>query len=105
MQSAVKIKQQGYCKFISLNKGLTGAHVHAEGALGDPRPSEADGDGVGAGLGGLVCAAVGAVALVLHHHLHHVLPALRVSDHGRHVPCTGPCSETSAVSLIPQSLL
>lgn len=43
------------------------------------------------GLGGPVGAAVGAVTFVLHHHLHAVLAALRVSDHGRHITCTGSC--------------
>lgn len=68
---------------------LTRSHVHTEGALGDHHPSEGDGNCVWAGLNGPVGAAIHAVAFILHHHLHGVLAALRVSDHGRHISGTG----------------
>lgn len=74
-----------------VDQQLTWSHVHAEGALGDPHPSEGDGDHVGAHLCGTVGAAVRVVTFVLHHHLHRVLAALRVTDHGRHVPGAGSC--------------
>lgn len=70
---------------------LTRPHVDDKGALGDSDPAERDGDRVRAGLGRPVGAAVHAVALVLHHHLHAVLTSLWVSDHGGHVSCTGSC--------------
>lgn len=68
---------------------LTRPHIDHEGALGDSHPSEGDSNSVRAGLGGPVGAAVRAVALILHHHLHAVVTALWVSDQGRHVSCTG----------------
>lgn len=70
-------------------KQLTRPYVHIKGALGDSHPSKGDGDNVRARLGGPVSAAICAVAFIFHHDLHAVLAALRVSDHGRHVSCTG----------------
>lgn len=70
-------------------KRLTRSHFHTEWTLGDSHPSKGHGDRVWTGLSGPVGAAVGAVTLVLHHDLHTVLAALRVSDHGRHVSRTG----------------
>lgn len=74
-------------------KQLTRPHVHTEGALRDPHPSEGDSNHVRAGLCGPVGAAIYAVAFILHHHLHAVLAALRISDHGGHISCTGSCRE------------
>lgn len=74
---------------VAKAKRLTGPHVYAEGALGDPHPSEGDANCVRSGLGGPVGAAVHAVALILHHYLHTVLAAVGVSDHDRHVSRTG----------------
>lgn len=82
------------------NNVLTGAHVHTEGALWDSNASEGDCDCVRATLRGSVSAAVHAVAFILHHHLHSVLPALRIFDHGCHVSCTGTYSDDFLISML-----
>lgn len=78
-------------KSVKLLEKLTRCYVHIKGALGDPNASKCDGDEVLADLSGPVGAAIDAFAFVFHHHLHAVLAALRVSDHGRHFSCTGSC--------------
>lgn len=69
-------------------KALTRSDIHTERTLGDGHASKGDGHGVSPSLGGPVGAAVNAVTFVLHHDLHAVLAALRVSDHGGHVSCS-----------------
>lgn len=72
-------------------QSLTGTHFHTERALGDPGSSKSHSDNVLTSLCGPEGAAVGAVTLILHHRLHRILAALRVPDHGRHIPGTGAC--------------
>ena len=83
---------------------LTGSHVHIEWAPRDSHPSEGDRDDVRSGLCGPVGAAVRAVTRILNHDLHTVLPALRVSYHGRHVAraCTYVKKNKLLMTSLPQ---
>lgn len=71
-----------------LMSSLTLSHVDCVWALGDLPAGKGDVDGVLAFLGGLVGAAVAAVALVLDLALHGVLLASWVHDDDFHLPNT-----------------
>lgn len=71
-------------------EALTGSDVHIKRALGDAYATKSDGDDVSASLTGPVGAAINTVAFVLHHDLHAVLAALRISDHGGYVSRSRP---------------
>ena len=61
--------------------GFTFGHVDAEGAVWDVGSGEGDGDAVGAGQGGPIGAAEGAVPAVLQCHLHGVTASRGVLQH------------------------
>lgn len=79
---------------------LTLSHVDCIWALGDLPASKGDVDGMLALLGGLVSAAVAAVALVLNLALHGVLLASWVHDDYFHLTNTSTLQKHSIVSCV-----